>query len=64
MTSCIHKAGDVKYPCGLIGSYSTISASVPVLQKVLSTSVMGKSYNQLADLQASLSICAVVLIFG
>lgn len=35
-----------------------------MLQKVLSTSVMGKSYNQLADLQASLSICVVVLISG
>ena len=63
VTSCIHKAGAVKYPCGLIRSYST-SASVLMLQKVLSTSVMRKSYNQLADLQASLSICAVVLIFG
>lgn len=60
----VHKAGAVKYPHGLIGSYSTISASVLVLQKALSTSVMGKSYNQLADLQASLTICTVVLIFG
>lgn len=58
------KAGAVKYPCGLIGSYNTVSVAVLVLQKGLSTSVKGKSYNQLADLQASLTICAVVLILG
>lgn len=58
------KAGAVQNPCGLVGSYSTVSVAVLALQKGLSTSVKGKSYNQPADLQASLSTCAVVPILG
>lgn len=64
MTSFVYKVGAVKYRCGHIRSYSTIAESVLVLQKVLSTSVMGKINKQVAYLQGSPSILAVTLVLG